>query len=104
MKVRRGWSGEVTPNNWVKFDIELEQTDLDALLAEEVPGAFGSLTVGDAYRLLGVQAQIIMLSDVCMSIKEAGGDYEKVLEDLVKAKSKKTDIVEKLLKTYSNED
>lgn len=34
MRVRQGWSGEVEPNRWAKFDLELEEDDLRRVLQQ----------------------------------------------------------------------
>lgn len=37
MKVLLGWSQEVETNHWERADVELDETDLRAILAEHVP-------------------------------------------------------------------
>lgn len=37
MKVLLGWSQEVETNHWERIDVELDETDLRAVLAENVP-------------------------------------------------------------------
>lgn len=103
MKIRRGWSGEISTNQWVKFDIELEQNDLDALVTEEIPEALGNLTVSEAYKLLGVQAQLIMLIDVAGSMKQAGSDITGVTAQIVEVKAKRADILGKISNRLNNE-
>lgn len=61
MKVRQGWSGEVEPNRWAKFDIELEEDDLRRVARQHdidpaaLPGRL-------AFLLLEVEAEMLVLT------------------------------------------
>ncbi len=58
MKILRGGSAEVRPNNWFKFDIELDESDLQALVVKYSLD-YDRLTVIDKYRLLKTQAELL---------------------------------------------
>ena len=60
MKIRQGWSGEVKPNRWAKFDICLEEEDLRRLLG---PGyqALRNLNTSTAFQLLELEAERLVL-------------------------------------------
>lgn len=58
MRVRQGWSGEVKPNQWVKFDVELDEEDLRRLLAADDRWTEDTkISLGLAYMLLENEAE-----------------------------------------------
>ena len=64
VRVHQGWSGEIAPNVWAKADVELEEDDLRRLAAEvKIPlDDLPRLPVTFVYRLLEVQAEILLIS------------------------------------------
>lgn len=59
MKVLRGGSAEVGSNKWVKFDIELDGSDLQRLLIENDLSDV-TLTVREAFSLLEAEAETLV--------------------------------------------
>ena len=58
MKILRGGSAEVRPNHWFKFDIELDESDLQAIVVKNnIDGT--KLTVGQRYQVLVKQAELL---------------------------------------------
>jgi hypothetical protein len=64
VKVRQGWSGEVAPSRWAKFDIELEEEDLRRLLvpvfAPQPPPT--QVPVDLSFRVLEIEAEILVMT------------------------------------------
>jgi hypothetical protein len=62
MRIRQGWSGEVEPGRWAKFDIELEEEDVFRILRKAGAGADDGarLTTGLVYQLLEAEAERLM--------------------------------------------
>jgi len=59
LRVLRGGSAEVDSNKWFKFDIELDESDLQAIVIKNGLDA-DKLTVGQKYQLLVSQAEILV--------------------------------------------
>lgn len=59
MKILKGGSAEVAPNRWKKFDIELDESDLQAIVVKNNID-YAQLTVGQKYNLLVKQAEILI--------------------------------------------
>lgn len=59
MKILRGGSAEVTSNKWFKFDIELDESDLQAIVVKNDIDT-EKLTVGQKYSVLTKQAEILV--------------------------------------------
>jgi hypothetical protein len=58
LKILRGGSAEVTPNKWFKFDIELDESDLQAIVVKNnIDGE--KLTVGQKYQVMVKQAELL---------------------------------------------
>lgn len=57
VRVRQGWSGEVAPNRWAKFDIELEEDDLRRILSMAQLPFSSARSVDLAFQLLEVEAE-----------------------------------------------
>jgi hypothetical protein len=58
LRILRGGSAEVRPNNWFKFDIELDESDLQAIVIKynlDLP----KMTVIEKYRVLTKQAELL---------------------------------------------
>lgn len=58
MRILRGGSAEVRPNNWFKFDIELDESDLQAIVVKYGLD-YDKLTVIDKYRIMTKQAELL---------------------------------------------
>lgn len=69
MKILRGGSAEVRSNQWFKFDIELDESDLQAL---RIKHNLGDLTVIQKYKLLVKQAEL--LTTIEMEAQGLNGD------------------------------
>lgn len=59
MRVLRGGSAEVSNNKWFKFDIELDESDLQAIVIKNGLD-LAKLTVGQKYQLLVTQAELLV--------------------------------------------
>lgn len=88
MKILRGGSAEVKPNQWFKFDIELDEQDL---LALTVKHNLSQLTVIQKYKLLVKQAELLttieMESQGLIGDKRASeilSDFNTLVESLPK--------------------
>jgi hypothetical protein len=58
LKILRGGSAEVKPNRWFKFDIELDESDLQAIVVKNsIDGA--KLSVVQKYQVLVKQAELL---------------------------------------------
>lgn len=59
MRVRHGWSGEISKNQWVKLNVELEEDDLRRILVPlDINPA--TLPVAVAYQLLDIEAELAL--------------------------------------------
>ncbi len=67
MKVLRGGSAETSSNKWFKFDVELDENDLQAI-AIQYSLDYGLLSVVQKYRILSKQAEIL----VSVEMEQAG--------------------------------
>jgi hypothetical protein len=63
LKILKGGSAEISPNRWKKFDIELDETDLQALVIKNNLDAT-KLSVGQKYLLLVKQAELLITLDM----------------------------------------
>ncbi len=77
MKILKGGSAEVDNNKWRKFDVELDESDLQAIVMK-----FGidssKLSVGQKYLTMVKQAEIL----VAMDFETAGLTGEKSVREL----------------------
>lgn len=78
MRVLRGGSTEVKSNTWFKFDIELDESDLQAIVVKNNID-YSKLTVGQKYQLLVTQAEIL----VTLQMESQGAEGEKTSRELV---------------------
>jgi len=60
MRVRQGWSGETAPNQWNKFDVTTDETDLARILARGGLPEDIKVTTKTAYVLLATEAEILL--------------------------------------------
>lgn len=78
MKVLRGGSAEVKPNRWFKFDVELDESDLQAIVVKHSLD-YPELTVGMKYTILAKQAEIL----TTVEMESQGLQGEESSRDLV---------------------
>lgn len=78
MKVLKGGSAEVAPNRWSKFDIELDESDLQAIVVKNNLDP-AKLSVGQKYSILTKQAEIL----ITHQMETEGLIGEKSSSDLV---------------------
>lgn len=78
MKVLKGGSAEVSSNRWHKFDIELDESDLQAIVVKNNL-AYDQLTVGMKYSILVKQAEIL----VTIQFESEGLNSEKSSRELI---------------------
>ncbi len=76
MKILRGGSAEIRPNKWHKFDIELDEGDLQALVVKH---GLADLTVIQKYKLLVKQAELL----VTVEMEGQGVVGDKTSRDLM---------------------
>ncbi len=78
MQLRQGWSGEVAPGRWAKFDITLEEEDLFRLIANAFGEDFDTdrlldeIPVSQAYQILEIEAEILVLSKLVVRYGMSG--------------------------------
>lgn len=63
MKILRGGSAEIKPNKWHKFDIELDESDLQAIVVKHNLD-YSKLTVISKYKILVKQAEILVTAEM----------------------------------------
>jgi hypothetical protein len=80
VQVRHGWSGEVAPNRWAKFDITLEEEDLRRLVGAG-PGTL-TLTTTLAYQLLEAEAERLVFDKLIRRYGYDRGDGMQKIHDL----------------------
>lgn len=61
MQVRQGWSGEVAPGRWAKFDVTLDEEDLRRLLGPDYR-KLKALTPAIAYTILELEAERLVIA------------------------------------------
>lgn len=61
MELRQGWSGEVAPGRWAKFDITLQEEDLRRLLGSDYK-ELKALTPAVAYTILELEAERLVIA------------------------------------------
>lgn len=89
MRILRGGSAEVKPNQWFKFDIELDESDLQAITIKH---NLGELTVIQKYKLLVKQAELLTTIEMesqglagDKSARDIMTDFNSLVESLPKA-------------------
>lgn len=60
MRVRQGWSGEFTPNQWGKLDIDVDEDDLYRMLIENGLPEDVTLTNSEVFALLNSEARRLL--------------------------------------------
>lgn len=91
MRVLRGGSAEVSPNKWIKFDIELDEMDLQALVVKNNIDR-NQLTVVQKFQLLVTQAELLVT--VQMESQGASGS-----EDIATLNSRLKNLIASLPKS-----
>lgn len=95
MKVRHGWSGQVSssPDRWAKLDVELEEEDLRRILTQAgLPAELvHSLPTSVAFTLLEAEAEIMILFKLKSSYGYTEGD-----ERMTKLAGTKNSLIVKL--------
>lgn len=91
MRVRQGWSGQVStnPDRWAKFDVELEECDLFRLLAGVVNGAdvHTTIPVTTAFQLLELEAEILVYVKLITRYGYPATDGKAKLDELRRQKA-----------------
>jgi hypothetical protein len=77
LRVLRGGSAEAASNRWVKFDIELDESDLQALVIQHGLDS-EALTVVQKFSLLVKQAEFL----VTVRMESLGVQGEQTAQDL----------------------
>ncbi len=68
MRVKHGWSGEVSTNRWAKVDVELDDEDLRRLVKERTGlgvEALAHLSHSAAFSLLESEAERLLYIKLC---------------------------------------
>lgn len=91
MRVRQGWSGEISPNTWAKFDVELDEDDLDRMLRSFHPVLIGldaAETLGHAtsYQLLELEAEFLVTSKLIIRYGFNAVEGRRKLDELAARK------------------
>ncbi len=102
MKIRRGISGEVEKNVWVKFDIEFEEDDLVRFAVDKLGMSDTSVfTVKEAYIILNAEAEIYIAVEASKYSKDSDR-IEKYRQEIAQHRKTQSDIV--LQKTRQETD
>lgn len=88
MKIRRGWSGETSVNEWSKLDVELETEDIEKILNENEI-SYKDISIRDLFLLVGVETEILVMAD-------AASHGAKVVEKLAGLKDRKSDTISRI--------
>jgi hypothetical protein len=82
MQVRQGWSGEIRPSVWAKFDVELDEEDLRRILmAHPRYDAGVAVSLPVAYKLLELEAERLVTLKLA---HRYGYDAEAAAETITK--------------------
>jgi hypothetical protein len=76
LKILRGGSAETASGKWVKFDVELDETDLQRILSETNIVA-STLSVRDVFSLLEAEAETL----VTLKMEQLGARSEVSAKD-----------------------
>ena len=95
MKILRGGSAETANGKWVKFDVELDESDLQRILIEHELVHSGNrlaeklnLTVGQVFQILEAEAEMLVTLKMQMlgipgaSVAEHKARLTKILDKL----------------------
>ena len=85
MQVMIGWTGETEPNRWRKIEVTLDETDLLRMLKENDLFSDGLTTV-DVFKLLEIEANRLVLSEIATRFNGMTGDQYKVEMSLLDIK------------------
>lgn len=80
MKILKGGTAEINvegTSRWKKFDIELDESDLQAIVIKNKLD-YDQLTVGMKYKILVMQAEIL----ICVEFESVGLQGEKSVNQL----------------------
>lgn len=77
MRILRGGSTEIRSNEWFKFDVELDESDLQALVIKHAID-YEKLTVIQKFQFLSLQAEIF----VTAQMESRGASGETSLKNL----------------------
>lgn len=91
MKVRQGWSGEIEPNRWGKFDIELEEEDLRRTLTDAGLPADIPVPLTTAFQLLEIEAERLVLAKLITRYNYPTETGRNRMAELVQARTKLLD-------------
>lgn len=78
MRILRGGSTEIKSNQWFKFDIELDESDLQALIVKHNLD-YSKLTVIQKFNLLSLQAELL----VTVQMEQKGATGERSIAEYV---------------------
>jgi hypothetical protein len=79
LRVLKGGSAEIKANQWYKFDIELDESDLQAL---SIKHNLAALTVIQKYKLLSKQAELLVTVDLEAQGSTGNKSSEKLMIEL----------------------
>lgn len=88
MKLRRGWSGEMSSGSWVKLDLEFEQEDIEKLL-EDNSLKYLDVSIIDLFILVGAEVETLLMAD---AMSHGANVKDKVLQ----ANKLKSDTISKI--------
>ncbi len=104
MKIRRGISGEIDKNVWIKFDIEVEEDDLVKVAVERLGSSDTSIfTVKQAYQLLNAEAEIYIAVEASKHVAD-DAQIEKYRKDIAKNRKVQSDIISKISSQSAEND
>jgi len=88
LRIVRGGSAETASGKWVKFDVELDESDIQRILiANDIAGHV--LSVRDAFQLLEAEAEFLVVAKMTqlgavgdISFEDARGRANKILNKI----------------------
>lgn len=93
MKVLVGWSAELEHNRWAKFDVELDEADLQRLKFEHFPEVDVTQVKSKfIFSLLQTEAEIYAVVDMLSQ----GGSVAELTPKLGELKAAKADIISRI--------
>jgi hypothetical protein len=96
MKVKRGWSGESTGGQWSKFDVEVDETDLQRIIHSAPEGYFpdwNKIPVSVVFQLLELETDVLMHAALAARFAMAPEQAQAAIQQ---GREKQVDILEKL--------
>lgn len=93
MKILRGGTTELPNNKWYKFDIELDESDLQAIVIKNRLD-YDKLTVVNKFRIMSMQAELLVTAQMesqGVSGEKSTREYTAMLSEYIEKLPKTED-------------